>query len=122
MEYEILDEKILGEIKEQFETRSIDWTEEQTSNALKNYTVELENLRSTINLQRIGLRLYKEDASINRPVFAYEASIEYAEALREQKLPEMEASLNENVGKYESTHYQIGLMADKLASFKLTEE
>lgn len=121
MNYEILDEEIKGKIQTQFDERSTEWTLEQVSNAFKNYTVELEDLVLQLRLQEKGLELYLKDPSILKPIFAYEADKEYAELLRDSKLPKMKADINEARGKMESTHFQLGLMENKIKAMSDTK-
>lgn len=121
MEYKVLNEDSKKAIQEQFEENSKEWTLEQTKIALHNYNVELVKLEKELKLKSIAIKLYKEDASILAPVFSYEKNEEYVNALRDMKLPDMEAELQKLVGKIESTTFQIPLMENKVSVLETKE-
>jgi len=121
MEYEILSEGTQENIRKEFETRSKEWSKEQMLMALYNYKKELDNLLLDKNLLSIAIDEYKKDPIILNPVFAYESNLEYQIALRNKKIPEMEADLQKLKGQIESTVFQIPLMQEAIDNFKELE-
>ncbi len=122
MEYKVLNEETKELIRESFKENSQDWTLEETKVAVHNYRNELIKLEKDIKLKTIAIDSYKKDSSILAPVFAYEQSKEYADTLRDMKIPDMEAELQKVIGKIESTTFQIPLMEEKVIVLQAMEK
>jgi hypothetical protein len=109
MEYKLLNKESLANVKAAYEERCADWTLEQFQRFVETYKIEVVKLNSNIKLKELGIKRYQEDSTILNPVFAYEKNVEYADTLRDLKMPVMKAELNEELAKLEATVYQIEL-------------
>lgn len=119
MEYKVLNEKTMENIKNEFESRSAEWDLDKLKVALMTYEITLDKLYKTLAFKKKGVELYMKDASLANPTFNYEKDIEYAEMLREIQLIDLNAELQKLQGQIESTEFQIPLMKEKINNYKI---